>query len=142
MTFNQQVLFFLLFISTWAHAIPPNKPTSYWQCVTQDKTDKQWSAKNTFQKVALNLAFSTCKKESMAPLTCKTSKSRCEGFNQGERMKSGWVCTALDDFAQAWPSVVYSSREEAALGAKGFCKHNSAVPETCYINLITCANAT
>ncbi len=35
---------------------------------------------------------------------------------------------------------VYTVREDAALAAQTSCKRESSIPETCYINLITCVN--
>lgn len=115
---------------------------SYWQCTTKDSIKKIWTAKNTFQKAALNQAFASCKKESTVPSTCKTSESSCEGFNMGTSSsnKPMWRCTALDEAAEAYRSTVYSQRDDAALGAKAFCRNKSSVPDTCYINLVTCVN--
>jgi hypothetical protein len=113
--------------------------SDYWICTTQDNANQQWSARSTYQKAALNLAFATCKKESKAPLTCKASIANCEGFNQGMSTKPMWQCTALDQTAMAWQSNFYSQRDDAALGAKAYCRAKSTVPDTCYINFVTCA---
>jgi hypothetical protein len=51
-----------------------------------------------------------------------------------------WQCTALDQTGEPWQSNFYSQRLDAALGAKAFCKEKSSVPDTCYINLVTCIN--
>jgi len=114
--------------------------SSYWQCVTEDSANKVWSARSFYQKAALNIAFASCKKESQNPVSCKTSASSCEGFNQGYSLRPMWQCTALDHEAQAWQSNFYAERYDAALGAKLFCKEKSGVPDTCYINLVTCMN--
>lgn len=137
---NKFFLLVLLATVFSSDAAPIKDKQSYWQCLTHDAANKTWSAKNGFQKVALNLAFASCKKESEAPATCKTTPLDCEGFNMGLSTKPMWQCTALDLSAQAWRSNFYVQRDDAALGAKLFCKDKSSVPESCYINFVTCAN--
>lgn len=112
----------------------------YWQCTTKDNTDKIWTAKGEFRKSALNVAYDACKKQSTAPTSCKTSITHCEGFRQGVSTKPLWRCTAIDRSAVAWKSNYYSNRIDAALAADAYCKDNSHVPETCFINMITCMN--
>lgn len=111
---------------------------SYWQCTTYDAANQQWTEKNFYKKVALNVAFSACKKQSQFPASCKTGSGNCEQFNQGMSVKPLWECTALDSLAAPWRNNPDANREEAALAAKAYCKQHSAVPETCYVNLITC----
>lgn len=113
---------------------------SYWTCTTRDSEKLEWTAKNAYQKVAINLAFSACKKQSKNPMTCKASIHDCEGFIQGVSTKPFWRCTALDEAGMPWKSIYYVQRDDAALAAKAYCKDNSAVPDTCYINLVTCKN--
>lgn len=117
-----------------------NSKSNYWQCSTRDNTNLVWTAKSPYQKTALNLAYDACKKQSSSPVSCKTSKSACEAFIQGVSTRPLWRCVALDREALAWKSNYYSNRIDAALAANAYCKDNSAVPETCYINLVTCAN--
>lgn len=112
----------------------------YWQCTTHDGTNKQWGAVSIYKKIALNFAFASCKKESVAPATCRTTQSNCEQFIQGVSIKPMWKCTALDRTATAWRSDAYSQRYDAAFGAKAYCQQKSRVPGTCYVNLITCSN--
>lgn len=114
--------------------------SDYWQCVTHDQNNNRWSAQNEYQKVAINLAFSACKKESSAPKTCKTSSDDCEGFYQGISIKPLWRCAAMDKIASVWRSRWYNQRQDAALAAKAYCRDNSSVAESCYVNLITCKN--
>jgi hypothetical protein len=45
---------------------------------------------------------------------------------------------AIDLHAKAWLGDIYRKRNDAALGAKAYCKDQSGVPDTCYINLLTC----
>jgi hypothetical protein len=111
---------------------------SYWQCTASDRENKIWSAKSEYQKVSLNVAYEACKKESNRPLTCKVSKDDCEGFHQRSSIKPVWQCTAFDLIAAAWMSNFHPNRDDAAFAAKGFCKAKSSVPESCYINLVTC----
>ncbi|BCA95612.1 hypothetical protein TUM19329_19730 [Legionella antarctica] len=114
--------------------------SNYWICTTHDNANLQWSAKSTYQKAALNIAYATCKKESKTPSSCKASKADCEGFNQGMSTRPMWKCTALDRTAVPWQSNFYAQRDDAALGARAYCKENSTIPETCYINLVTCVS--
>lgn len=132
----------LLFLTLPAIGVsaPSMENNSYWVCTTKDKTDKQWSIQNYYQKVALNMAFAACKKESQSPASCKSSVADCEGFVQGVSTRPMWQCTALDRTAADWRSNFYSQPEDAALAAKAYCKENSTIPDTCYINMVTCRN--
>ena len=133
-------VFLILIVSDFNYAASVIDRNSYWQCSSQDGTKKLWSAKNGFEKAALNQAFASCKKESDLPSTCKTSKSNCKLINHKINTNPIWYCTALDQIAETWQSIVYDRREDAALGAKAFCIAKSSVPDTCYINLISCVN--
>lgn len=135
---NKYLAFILIALSGSIYAAGPK---SYWQCSAQDGADKTWTAKSSFQKSALNIAFANCKKESTAPATCKLSESSCEGFNLDFSNKPSWRCTALDQKAEAWRSNVYIHRDDAAFAAKAFCKERSAVPESCYTNFVTCIDS-
>ena len=113
---------------------------NYWQCTILDGTNQQWQVNSIYKKVALNEAYDACKKESQAPVTCKATQAACEQFINGISIKPMWQCTALDREAEAWPSNTHDQREDAALAAKAYCMENSNVPETCYINMVTCVN--
>lgn len=130
----------LICLSTAGFSAPAMNKTNYWKCVTHDKANKQWTARSPYRKVAINVAFSACKKESVVPATCKTSASSCEGFVDGISTRPMWHCTAIDMAAQPWESNYYSNRDDAALAAQAFCKENSTLPATCYINMVTCMN--
>jgi len=132
------VLLILMPISTIIAA--PMTPGNYWQCTTYDNQSKQWSARNVYQKMALNIAYDMCKKESQNPASCKSSINECEGFNQGISISPQWRCTAIDREAIAWQSNFYTLRDDAAFAAKDYCMANSQVPETCYLNFVTCRN--
>ncbi len=113
---------------------------NYWQCITHDASNKEWSSQSDYQKVALNYSFSACKKQSQLPTTCKATPDNCEQFIQGVSIKPMWSCLALDRQANPWRSDLYSQRYDAALGAKAYCQQKSSVPDTCYVNLVTCTN--
>ena len=134
-----RIITLLLFMTNTVFAL--DETSSYWECTTSDVTDKTWTSKSPYKKVAMNVAFEFCKKESNAPESCKKNAEKCLGVNQiqiqGVDLK--WQCTALDFAADAWKSEFFARKEDAALSAKSFCKHKSHVPETCYINLVTCA---
>ena len=140
---NNQVkhyFFLLIFFPLLAFA-SPTEDHDYWVCKTQDENNMEWIIKNNYQKIALNLSFDACKKESKDPKTCKTSVNSCEGFHLGLSTKPFWRCTALDKKADYWTSNYYPNMDDAAIAAKAYCKSKSKVPDSCYVNLITCANA-
>lgn len=116
------------------------KADSYWQCSVQDKNQKNWSAKNTYKRVALTMAMEFCKKESLSPVTCENTNPACIGFNQKEMHSTAWKCTAFDFTATSWVGDYYEHRDKAVLGAKNFCKHKSPLPDSCYVNNITCVS--
>jgi hypothetical protein len=113
---------------------------SYWLCQTQDKEHYEWTATNFYQKVAINLAYSDCKKNSKFPKSCAASKSGCDHFVDGISTSPLWRCTTYDRVAQPWKSNFYRERDDAALASQAFCKDKSTVPETCYTNTVTCEN--
>jgi hypothetical protein len=132
-------LILLLSLTTTTYAEPIHSG-DYWQCTTHDGTNKQWGAVSIYKKIALNFAFASCKRESVAPATCRTTSGNCEQFIRGVSSKPMWECTALERTATPWKSDVYSQRYDAAFGAKAYCQQKSTVPGTCYVNLITCSN--
>jgi len=136
--FKYIVLLLLLVPCAQAKMVQGNG--SYWQCSTKDNSQTVWTATSTFQKVAINLAFASCKKQSKSPNSCKTSMGRCEAFVNGLSTKPLWRCTAVDREAAAWKSNYYSKRLDAALAAQAYCKDKSDVPGTCYVNMVTCYN--
>ncbi len=128
------------FISSGACAVGLVAPSVYWECITTDQTGHEWIAKDVYERVAANNAYDACKKQSDIPKTCKAAKEACEQFINGKSTKPLWQCTALDQHAKTWQSNAYANRDDAALAAKAYCQANSAVPGSCYINLITCTN--
>lgn len=118
---------------------------NYWQCMAHDALKKQWEAKSSYERVAANKAFETCKKESKVPTTCTAVQDSCNYFGKpivitpGSSEGAIWKCTALDSAAHPWIKMS-SNRDAAALSAKSTCVQHSSVPDTCYINLLTCIN--
>lgn len=136
-----KVLFCFLFsisISSFAAdlVVIPN----YWECSTLDANNKQWKARNFYKKMALMNVLSFCKKNSLTPASCKSKTSICELYINGVNTTPQWQCIALDWNATMWSSNSYSSRDDAALAAKDYCRSRSPFPASCYINMITCRN--
>jgi hypothetical protein len=140
---NKQVIycFLILLITPIAiYAEQINNNGNYWECTTHDASNTQWNAQSFYEKIALNLSYAQCKRKSQSPTTCKTSQSSCVQYVKGVNVMPMWRCTALDREALPWRSKLYPNREDAALAAEAFCKQESPVPSTCYMNLITCVN--
>ncbi len=133
------VLFSILFISplSWANTMDSR---DYWQCTTSDSEVKQWVGKSANQRIAANVAYDACKKQSRLPATCKAAKEACEHFINGMTNKPMWQCTALDQRAKPWVSNLYTNQDDAALAAKAYCQESSTIPGSCYINMVTCKN--
>ena len=112
----------------------------FWQCTITDDLDKHWTFRHSFQKVALHKAWEACKKSSQQPASCDMAGENCDAFLNGQNTSPMWQCTALDQQAKAWVSSVYRQRDDAALAAKDRCLKHSGLPDTCYINLLTCVN--
>jgi hypothetical protein len=121
-------------------AVPTTESGSYYQCQSFDANDNQWVAKSAFELTATNKALEACKKESKDPKSCKTAKEYCEGYVNGISTRPMWQCVAFDQMAKAWKSNFYVRPDDAALGAKAYCQDRSALPATCYINMLTCKN--
>jgi len=113
---------------------------SYWQCIAQDSQEKRWVVQSPYERVATTRAFEACKKQSAAPIGCKTPKDSCEYFTNGLSTRPMWRCMALDQMSKPWYSSIHANRDDAAIESKEICKNHSAMPESCYINLMTCKN--
>ena len=118
----------------------PSANGDSWQCISRDSSKQEWTANNAYQKVAMNLAFDACKKQSTNPKTCKASEEDCEGFHLGLSTRPYWYCVALDEEGSPWKSSYYRTRDDAAMAAKDYCRNNSSAPETCYMDFVTCIN--
>jgi len=114
--------------------------TDYWQCTSYDKQDQQWLAKSQYERTATNKALEACKKQSKEPESCKIAKEYCESIVNGISTRPMWQCIALDLMAKPWRSNFYTNRDDAALAAKAYCQQRSGIPDSCYINLLTCKN--
>lgn len=111
-----------------------------WECVAKDDSHKQWVAHSNYQRNANIRALESCKKESNLPATCQTLDSDCDSLINGRSTRPLWRCVALDHLATPWYSHPSRDRTAAALSAKNICKEKSPLPESCYINMITCTN--
>lgn len=109
-----------------------------WECHAHDSMQKQWMTQEKYKVAAINEALRACKQESETPATCHVVKDHCVLYVNGVNISPLWQCTAIDFNAHAWRSTIYNNEYDAALGAKGYCQQNSDLPETCYINLLTC----
>lgn len=132
-----KIAIIFLFLSTPCFAFDEN---NYWQCSSHDSEDNQWIAKSQYERTAVNKAFEACKKSSRNPSSCQTAKEMCMSIINGVNTQAMWQCTALDQMAKHWASDIYVHRDDAALGAKAHCEQRSAMPMSCYINLMTCKN--
>lgn len=113
-----------------------------WTCTAYDKDNKYWSGQSSYEIAATNKALAGCKKESQNPNSCRIDRAQCEPFMHHVTGPRGlWKCTALDQMAKPWASKLLPQRDEAALAAKANCTRHSSMPDTCYINLLTCVNA-
>lgn len=111
---------------------------TYWRCTAQDAHQHTWVIQHEYLKMALNQAIELCKKTSPAPKTCIADEQTCSIFTPNQPHRTLWECTALDDNGRSWTSKGRHQRDEAATTAESYCKQQSKIPETCYINLITC----
>lgn len=132
----KSLLFFLMSLST-AYA---NSPNDFWRCLAKDNEMHQWQFESAYQREAINRAFDACKKQSSTPKTCHTAREMCEYFSNGQSTRPLWRCLALDQMAKSWSSNLYPNRDDAAIAAKAYCKDKSAMPDSCYVNLLTCKN--
>lgn len=112
----------------------------FWQCVAYDSQHLEWAGTSTYQLTASNKAMDACKKQSHHPATCKVAKESCDAYVHGVNTSPMWQCTALDLMAKPWVSNPHHLRDDAAIAARGLCEQHSAMPDTCYINLMTCKN--
>ncbi|RUR12946.1 hypothetical protein [Legionella sp. km772] len=140
MNYQVKISFLLTMFLPFLSFASPDENQDYWVCKTHDNNNVEWTVKNKYQKIALNLSFDACKKQSKNPNTCKTSSNDCEGFHLGLSTKPYWRCTALDKKSGVWKSNYYPNRDDAYMAAKDYCKSKSQAPETCYVHVLTCTN--
>lgn len=137
---NYKFYFPLLLLVPFLGFANVNEAQDYWVCKTRDNSDREWVVKNKYQKIALNISFDSCKKQSKKPMTCKTSNNSCEGFHLGLSTKPYWRCVAIDSKAAAWKSNYYPNKDDAYMAAKAYCKSKSKIPDTCYVHVLSCEN--
>ncbi len=125
--------------------IGPIWASNEWRCVAHDKEKNEWIGKNAYERVAANKAIEACKKQSSTPISCIVAHQSCAYFVEGKNVgtdpmsdSSLWQCTSLDQKAIVWKGEPSESRDDAALAAKHYCEEHSAIPDTCYINLLMC----
>jgi|GEM_PF-1400737 len=130
-------------LPSWANTLAMTDITdenNYWNCHAYDSQNMQWEAKSQFERAAASKAFDACKKQSHVPQSCKIATDYCDSIVNGVNTRPMWQCTALDQMAKHWVSQIYVQRDEAALDAKAFCQQHSGMPQSCYLNLMTCKN--
>ncbi|KTC65661.1 Uncharacterised protein (plasmid) [Legionella adelaidensis] len=133
-------LFFVNSLPLYAQVTILHPKNTYWECNAYDQDDNLWIAQSSYERSSINKALDTCKKMSKNPGTCKVAKENCFAVVNGVDTRPMWQCTAFDQMAKEWKSAYYTKRDDAALGAKAFCQDHSGMPDTCYINLMTCSN--
>jgi hypothetical protein len=135
------LLLVLLFVATGSFATTLRGDSSYWQCAAFDSYNKQWLVKSSYQRIALNKAKHECTSNSTAPDSCVVANEYCEMVVKGKRMnRHSWQCVAFDKMGKTWNGDLYRNRDDAAVGARQFCKMQSAFPRSCYVRLMTCKN--
>lgn len=131
-----RVISILIFLAVTSYA----NADEQWECRAHDSVNLQWVAKGDYQRIAATDALNACKKQSAYPNACKAEKEDCQLFVNGITTRPMWQCKALDQLSKVWPSTIYKHRDDAAIAAKSYCRHHSAMPDTCYINLLMCRN--
>ena len=143
------LLVFLVVTPIWAENNQSEPKGDYWQCLAVDKDNKNWSSQNAFKRIAMYRAFESCKKESTNPSSCKNDENACQYFGDQVKTLSSsmnynssaqWQCTALDKTAKNWSGNPSSNQDDAALNAKAACRAESTIPDTCYVNMLTCVD--
>lgn len=134
----------LLIISAWlnvAFAGDISHTENPLRCTVSDSEGRGWTANSSYARVAINKAFEACKSESHDPRSCQASQNACEVTMQDVAPDTAlWQCGAMDLMAKIWTNNPQPDRDQAAIAAKINCEKHSGMPESCYINLITCKN--
>lgn len=130
----------LMLLQSTSFASVMRGTNSYWKCAVYDKMNKQWTAQSPYSRTAINMAYSACKKQSDNPKSCMAATEQCEAFINGETISPIWRCTASDSMANNWRGDTYKLRDDAAIGAKEYCKHRSSIPDSCYVSMLSCTN--
>lgn len=138
----RNLLIFVVFnlFSPFLLAMPETEQNNLWQCTVYDSQGKSWSIMSAYELTAMNKALDACKKQSLQPLSCRSSQEGCDVQVNGESIRPMWKCTALDALANVWHSKTHANRDEAVLTAKAYCQRKSPAPDTCYAYVILCRN--
>ena len=111
------------------------------RCTVSDSEGRGWTANSPYARVAINKAIEACKSESHDPRSCQAPIDSCQIAIQDIAPDKGlWQCSAMDLMAKTWINTPHPDRDEAAISAKINCQKYSGMPESCYINLMTCKN--
>jgi hypothetical protein len=130
----------LILISLTSHSATLRGQNSYWQCSSSDSSHKSWDYSSSYKRKAINFSYKLCKQKSKKPKSCFTSHENCKMIINGKVLNNRWQCMALDTGTGNYKSDYFSSRNDAADGAKLLCKKISPFPSTCYVRLSTCSN--
>lgn len=134
---NKYFLLCFTLIISQVHAANNN----YWQCIAADANYNRWAANHDFHRAAATLALEACKKQSPLPKSCNMQEKNCDHIVNGRSSLPMWRCTAFDQMAKAWISKqTFRERDDAAIASKNLCQNHSGMPESCYVNLLTCKN--
>ncbi|MBA2652233.1 MAG: hypothetical protein H0U73_08205 [Tatlockia sp.] len=135
------ILFMGAFFIQQSHSAELIIPVNSSSCLTSDSENRHWLKISTYGLTAMNKSFDACKKESNFPTTCRVVKESCDLYIKEAAQETTWQCTALDFYGNPWRSTGSSKQDVTALAAKAKCRRNSLVPDSCYINLVTCRKA-
>lgn len=120
--------------------IKPSAAEATWVCTARDANQVSWVITENYKRAGMAQALDACKKQSQVPGTCRMPESKCDSYVDGVLTTPMWQCTAIDFLAVPWRGAANTTPDRAALEAKLNCKENSSLPETCYLNYITCRN--
>ncbi len=137
----KKILFIsLVLMSLASHSATLRGQNSYWQCTTFDNSHQKWDYSSSYKRKAVNYSYKLCKQKSKQPLSCSTSYDSCKMVLNGQTFINRWQCMSLDTGTGNYKSDYFTTRNNAAAGAKLLCKKMSPFPTTCYVRLNTCSN--
>lgn len=110
---------------------------STWLCSAFDSNKIRWQAQHEHRMEAARQATLACRRDSSHPATCTQAYQDCQKTDIDINAPA-WVCIAVDASAQSWHSNPYPNQADAAIAAQDYCKSKSTVPDTCFVNTISC----
>lgn len=110
---------------------------STWLCSAYDSKKIRWQAQYEHRMEAARQATLACRRDSSEPASCTQGMQDCQKTDKDTNAPA-WVCIAVDANAQSWHSNPYPNPADAAIAATDYCKSKSAVPDTCFVNTISC----